>query len=182
MSFWQKFTANDLLFIAILSSMGLAIKPIVTPFVHLLSVPLLIPGGSLAGGLYMLWICLAIGIVHKPGTGILVGIVQAIAVLALGFFGNHGAVSLISYSFPGFLAEIISYLFKNKQSLAAQASMCVFANVGGTVVVTILVMRLPAIPLLIAMISSVLSGLVGGIISFSLLKKLKKFHLVKDVV
>ncbi len=52
-----------------MSALGLAAKPIITPLIHLISAPLMVPGGSLAGGLYMMWIALAIAIVNKPGAG-----------------------------------------------------------------------------------------------------------------
>ncbi|RLC55794.1 MAG: hypothetical protein DRH89_06945, partial [Candidatus Cloacimonadota bacterium] len=78
MSWLRKYSSQDLLYIAIMSALGLAAKPIITPLIHLISAPLMIPGGSLAGGLYMMWIALAIAIVNKPGAGLLVGITQAI--------------------------------------------------------------------------------------------------------
>ena len=64
-----------------------------------------------------MWIALAIAIVNKPGAGLLVGITQAIVMLSMGYFGNHGAVSLISYTMPGLMAEIVSLFFKNKKIL-----------------------------------------------------------------
>jgi energy-coupling factor transport system substrate-specific component len=174
----KKFTSQDLIYIAIFSALGLAVKPIVTPLVHLVSAPLMIPGGSLAGGFYMMWIALAIAIVNKPGTGILIGVVQAIVMISLGYFGNHGAVSLISYTLPGISAEIVSHLFKNKSSITAQTSICTFANISGAVVVTFLVMRLAAIPLMISLIAAAISGILGGMLSYSLLRKLRKYRIV----
>lgn len=174
----RKFTSQDLLYIAIFSALGLAVKPIVTPLVHLVSAPLMIPGGSLAGGFYMMWLALAMAIVQKPGTGFLVGLVQAIVMISLGYFGNHGAVSLLSYTLPGIAAELVSLLFRNKGSLSAQCSICTFANLSGALVVTLLVMRLALIPLLIAMMAAAISGIIGGILSYSLFKKLKKYRIV----
>jgi len=161
-----------------MSALGLAVKPIVTPLIHLISAPLMIPGGSLAGGLYMMWIALAIAIVNKPGTGLLVGITQAIVMLSMGYFGNHGVVSLISYSMPGLAAEIISLFFRDKSSLFFHVIAVTFANLTGAVVVTIIVMRLAAIPLMISLIAAAISGIVGGLISYSVFKKLNKFNLV----
>ena len=161
-----------------MSALGLAVKPIVTPLIHLISAPLMIPGGSLAGGLYMMWIALAIAIVNKPGTGLLVGITQAIVMLSMGYFGNHGVVSLISYSMPGLTAEIISLFFRDKRSLLFHILAVTVANLTGAVVVTIIVMRLAAIPLMISLIAAAISGIVGGIASYSVFKRLVKFNLV----
>jgi ABC-type cobalt transport system, permease component len=175
---FKKFTSQDLLYIAIFSAMGLAIKPIVTPLIHLISAPLMIPGGSLAGGFYMMWLALAIAIVNKPGTGFLVGLVQAIVMISLGYFGNHGAVSLISYTLPGIVAELFSFLFKNKSSIYAQTTICTFANLSGALVVTVLVMRLAFIPLIISLVAAAISGIIGGILSHSIFTKLKKYRIV----
>lgn len=178
MVMFKKFTSIDLLYIAIFSALGLAVKPIVTPLVHLVSAPLMIPGGSLAGGFYMMWIALAIAVVNKTGTGILIGVVQAIVMISLGYFGNHGAVSLISYTLPGIAAEIVSHFFKDKSSISAQTTICTFANLSGAVVVTLLVMRLAAIPLIISLVAAAISGILGGMLSYSLFKKLREYRIV----
>jgi len=174
----EKFTSQDLLYITILSALGFAIKPIVTPLVHIVSAPLMIPGGSLAGGFYMMWLSLAVAIVNKPGAAFLVGLVQAIVMISLGYFGNHGAVSLISYTMPGLSAELISVLFKKKDTAGAQASICTAANITGALIVTILIMRLAFIPMIISILAAAVSGIIGGIISHLLLKKMKKFRLL----
>jgi len=178
MNWLRKYSSQDLLYIAILSALGLAAKPIITPLIHLISAPLMVPGGSLAGGLYMMWIALAIAIVNKPGAGLLVGITQSIVMLSMGYFGNHGAVSLISYTMPGLMAEIVSLFFKNKGILPAQVLIVTVANLTGAVIVTIIVMRLATIPFIISLIAAAISGIVGGIISYSIFKKLNKFRII----
>ena len=178
MKWLASYSSQDLLYIAILSALGLAIKPIVTPLIHLISAPLMIPGGSLAGGFYMMWIALAIAIVKKPGAGLLVGITQAIVIVSLGYFGNHGAVSLLSYTLPAVSAELIAILYKNKGSLFAQVSICTSANITGALIVTLLIMRLALIPLLISLIAASISGIIGGILSFSILKKLIIYRII----
>ncbi len=178
MNWLRKYSSQDLLYIAIMSALGLATKPIITPLIHLISAPLMIPGGSLAGGLYMMWIALAIAIVNKPGAGLLVGITQAIVMLSMGYFGNHGAVSLISYTLPGLMAEIVSLFFHNKKTLLFHVLVVTIANLTGAVIVTILVMRLAAIPFVISLIAAAISGIVGGIISFTIYNKLKNHNIV----
>ena len=178
MKWLSKYSSQDLLYIAILSALGLAIKPIITPLIHLISAPLMIPGGSLAGGFYMMWLVLAIVIVNKPGAGLLVGIVQAIVMISLGYFGTHGAVSLISYTLPGLTAEIFAFFFKKKDNITAHICICVPTNITGALVVTILVMRLALIPLIIALIAASISGIMGGILSFMLFKKLKAYRII----
>lgn len=179
MKFLKKFSSLDLLYISILSAMGLAVKPILTPLVHLISAPLVIPGGSLAGGFYMMWLALAIAIVNKPGSGTLFCVVQAIIVICLGFFGNHGTVSLITYTLPGIVADLVALFFISKNRLAFHATICTAANLVGTFTVTIIVMRLALIPLLIALTTSSISGILGGIVSFKLLNKMEKYKIIK---
>ena len=178
MKFLAKFTSQDLLYIAIFSALGLAIKPIVTPITHLISAPLMIPGGSLAGGFYMMWLALAIVIVQKPGAGILVGITQAVVMISLGYFGNHGAVSLLSYTLPGIAAELVSFFFNQKSSLYTHVSICIAANVSGAAVVTILVMRLAFLPLMISLVAAAISGIIGGLLAHSIYKKLRNYRIV----
>ena len=178
MKFLEKFSSQDLLYIAILSAMGFAIKPIVTPLVHIISAPLMIPGGSLAGGFYMMWLALAVVIINKPGAALLVGVVQAVVMISLGYFGSHGAVSLISYTLPGLAAEGSALIFRKKDSVEAQAVICSAANITGALVVTLLIMRLALIPLMISLLAAAISGITGGIISYLLINKLKKYRLI----
>ncbi len=55
------FTVFELILMALLASIGIAAKPVVVPLAHMITVPLGIPGGAIAGGLYMFWIVLARG-------------------------------------------------------------------------------------------------------------------------
>ncbi|MFO7896969.1 MAG: ECF transporter S component [Candidatus Cloacimonadales bacterium] len=179
MKFIDKFSSLDLLYIAVLAALGLAIKPIVTPLVHLVSTPLMIPGGSLAGGFYMMWLVLAAALVKKTGAAFLVGFVQSIVILSLGYFGNHGAVSIISYSLPGVAVEILALFWRRKTALGFHISACIAANLTGAVVVTLFIMRLAFIPLLISLLAATISGILGGIISHKILQKLLKYDVVK---
>ncbi len=178
MKFFAKFSSQDLLYIAVMSALGLAVKPIVTPLIHLISAPLMIPGGSLAGGFYMMWLILAAAIIKKKGAAFLVGFVQAVVMLALGYFGNHGAVSLISYSLPGVAVELVSLVFRNKESIYFHVIASTAANISGAIVVTILVMRLATIPLIISLLAASVSGIFGGIISRAIHQKLLKFRII----
>jgi len=178
MKWLKKFSTQDLLYIVIFSALGLAIKPVITPLVHLVSAPLMIPGGSLAGGLYMMWLSLTIAVVNKTGAGFLVGLVQAIVMLSLGFFGNHGAVSLISYTLPGIAAEIVAKFFKDNKTVYAQTWICTSANISGSIVVTVLVMRLALIPFLISIVAAAISGIIGGILSYRLFQKLRSYNIL----
>ncbi len=53
MKILNKFRLYDLVVIALMASLGIATKPIVVPLTHMITGPLFIPGGAVAGGLYM---------------------------------------------------------------------------------------------------------------------------------
>jgi energy-coupling factor transport system substrate-specific component len=174
----QRYSTRDLLYIAVMSSLGLAIKPVVTPIVHLVSAPLLIPGGSLAGGLYMLWMVLLLAIVRKPGAALLMGITQALVMVGLGYFGSHGAVSLISYTMPALVMELLWLLFHNPQQPTTHCLLNAGANITGALIVTSLVMRLPFLPTMLSLTAAAISGIIGGILSWKIYLELKKYRLV----
>lgn len=173
-----KYSSQDLLYIAIFSAIGLAIKPIITPLVRLISSPLMIPGGSLAGGLYMMWLTLAVVIVQKPGAGFLVGLAQAVVMISLGFFGSHGAISLISYTIPGLVADITVFLLIRKDTIYAHILICTFANITGIIIVSTLFLRLAFIPIMISIFIGSFSGIIGGFLSYSLFIKLKQYRII----
>ncbi len=179
MSFLKKFSTSDILHISVFSALGMATKPIITPIIHIFSSLIMIPGGSLAGGFYMMWMVLAATVVKKPFSATLVGFTQAVAALILGYFGNHGAVNLISYTLPGLILDFV-FLFTKGKTLTSQSILCVSANISGTIIVSLLVMKLALIPMIMAILASVISGIGGGIVSYMIYKKLIKYQIIKE--
>ena len=177
MKFLRKFSTQDLLYIAIFSALGLAIKPLITPIAQMLSRMLVITGGSLFGGLYMMWIVLAVATVHKPWTGTLVGLIQGFVMLALGYIGTHGALSILTFTLPGIAADIAAFFPYNFSKPISHIVVCVSANLAGTLLVSILVWQLPFIPILISLGLSLLSAIGGGLLSFLIFKRLQFFGL-----
>lgn len=169
----SKFSMFELLIIAMMAAAGIATKPIIVPLVQIITGPLFIPGGSIAGGFYMMWIVIAMGIVRKIGTGFLTGIVQAILVIAMGMFGTHGIVSLISYTLPGIAVDMIFLFSKNRNyNILHYMFAGAFANLTGTYMSNVVFFRLPLIPLLFSLSSAALSGCIGGLIANSVINKI----------
>ena len=169
----ERFTVRDLVLIAAMSALGIAIKPVVVPLAHVVSTPLMIPGGALAGGLYMMWIVVAFGLTGKHGTTLLVGFVQAILVMITGVSGSHGAMSLISYTMPGLLVDVVFLLLRRGiDSLPLSMLAGMLANLAGTICVNIIFFSLPLIPLLLSLCVAAFSGGVGGVLSWLLLEAL----------
>lgn len=173
------FKVFDLVVIALVAALGVAIKPIVVPLAHMITGPFLIPGGAVAGGFYMMWIVVGAGIIKRTGTGTMIGLVQAIMVIVLGIYGSHGIMSLVTYTLPGIAVDIVFIISrKEKYSMVGSfiAGMC--ANITGTYITSIVFFRLPLIPLLLGITAAALSGGLGGIIAFKINEQLKRYGFV----
>lgn len=179
--FLHRFSVFDLVVIAMMASLGIAIKPVVVPLAHIITGPLYIPGGTVAGGFYMLWLVLGAGLVGKRGTATLIALVQAIMVIAIGVFGTHGIVSMITYLLPGIGVDLLLLLTRHK---GCCSGCCFFggvvANLSGTILVNMVFFQLPLIPLLLSLSSAALSGGLGGIIAFNIIKQFRRFHILSN--
>lgn len=186
MSFMQKFlhryTIFDLLIIAIMAALGIALKPIITPLAHMIGTPLMIPSGALAGGFYMMWIVVAFGITGKYGTATLVAFVQALMVIFTGVVGSHGVMSLVSYTLPGLAVDLLLFIIGHRVCCLPCAFLAgAAANVAGNLAVNAVFFHLPPVFLVLVMAIAVLSGGVGGIIGWQLLKVLRRYNLIQKV-
>ncbi len=174
--FLDKFSIYDLIIIAMMSALGIAIKPIIAPLAHIITGTLLIPGGALAGGFYMMWLVLGFGITGKRGTMSLIGLIQAIMVTATGMVGSQGVLSLLSYTAPGVLADLGLFLIGHRVCCLPCAFLAgMLCNIAGTGIVNYLYYRLPAIPLVLSLSTAALSGGLGGLIAFKIVQQLWKF-------
>ncbi|WP_031517336.1 ECF transporter S component [Desulfofalx alkaliphila] len=184
---WQKFIARfsvlDLITIAMISAMGIATKPIIVPIAHIITGPLLIPGGVVAGGFYMMWPVLGAGLVGKGGAATLIGFVQALLIFGTGLFGSHGVMTLVSYTLPGVTIDLALWLIRHRVCCLPCAFLAgMAANICGATLVNILFFRLPLVPLMLALTVAALSGGLGGIIAYKVLLQLKKTGLVQKTL
>ena len=180
--FLEKFTLFELILLALLAAAGIAVKPVVVAVSHLVTGPLMIPGGSLAGGFYMLFVVLGGALVGKRGSATLVCLIQAILVLVSGVYGSHGAASLITYVVPGLLVDS---LWMACRSRGASLTACFFggivANVSGSFLVNFVFFRLPLTPLLLVSALAALSGGLGGIVAWQIVKHFKKLNIFANL-
>ncbi len=174
----KRFSSKELITIALLAAIGIAIKPLVNPTIKMISAPLMLPGGSLAGGLYMMWLVLAIVMVPKTGTGLLFGIIQALVTFILGWFGNHGVLSLISYTAPGLVADILNLPIKNSSRVTSMIALCAAANLSGSLIMSYVIFRMPFVPLIISSIVAVVSGSIGGLLAYLIHKQIKELGII----
>jgi len=173
----QRFKLYDLVVIALMAALGIATKPIIVPLSHMITGPLFIPGGAVAGGLYMFWIVLAAGLVGKRWTATLTALVQALIVVVTGSFGSHGIASIITYTLPGFMIDLIFIIFRRKVKTNLDFFAAgVIANMTGTYMTNLVFFDLPLVPLLVSLTSSVLSGGIGGLIAYYIYKQMAKME------
>lgn len=178
MKLLERFSAKDLVIITAIASIGIAVKPIVGPLSKLISTPLGIPGGSLAGGFYMMWLSLAITLVNKKYTGTVFGILQAVLVLLVGMAGRQGIFSLISYTLPGIVADLAFYLLRRPHKLITHICICTLANITGAVVTGLFFFHLPQLMLIVNILFATASGIMGAYLSFGVYQTLTKHRII----
>lgn len=176
--FLGKFRALDLVIIAMMAALGVAVKPIVVSLVHIVTGPLFIPGGAFAGGFYMMWIVLGAGMVNKRGTATLIGLVQSIIVIAMGVYGTHGIISLLTYTLPGLTVDVLLWITRGEP----KEKMNMFiggigANLCGVLLSNVVFFRLPLIPLLLSVSAGALSGALGGLLAWLVAERFAKLNI-----
>ncbi len=172
---FRKFSVYDLIVIALSAALGIASKPFILPITHMITGPLFIPGGAVAGGFYMMWIVLGAALVGKVGSATTIALTQGVIVMITGSFGTHGVLSLITYSIPGLAVDMLFIVLRRKIELPTDFFFAgILANLGGTYLSNLIFFRLPLAPLVIALASGALSGGLGGLLGYKIYKKLMK--------
>ncbi len=174
--FLASFSVFNIIIIAMCAGLGIALKPVLVPLVHIITGPLFIPGGAVAGGFYMLFIVVAAGLVGKRWTATLTCAVQAVLVLITGVIGSHGIMSLVTYILPGVMVDLLLIAIRHR----ACCALCCFlagmaANLTGSFLSNAVFFRLPFVPLMLTLFAGALSGGLGGVVAWSIIKKLRAF-------
>jgi ABC-type thiamin/hydroxymethylpyrimidine transport system permease subunit len=176
--FFARFSLFDLVIIAIVAALGIAMKPVILPLVHIITGPLFIPGGAIAGGFYMMWIVVGAGVVGKRGAATLIALVQAIIVISIGIIGTHGIMSLVTYVAPGIAVEVLLLATRQKgDNIFACFFSGMAANMAGTVLTNFVFFKLPLIPLLLTLAGGALSGGLGGLLAYLIIKNFRKLNI-----
>ncbi len=176
----KKFSVFDMVMIAMLASLGIACKPIVAPVMNAAGSLFMIPGGALQSGIFMFWLVLARVFVGKFGAASLTALVQSLMVMLIGIVGNHGLLSLITYTLPGVAIDLVYMLPGLRRQLAAilgGAASCVVAFA----LRVELMVHLPVWMLFLGCGVAALSGVFGGFFAHMIAGKLQRFS-GKDVL
>ncbi len=179
----KSFSIFEIVVIALMATIGVAIKPVISPLVHIITGPLYIPGGAVAGGLYMMWIVLGAGLIGKKGVATIISLVQSIMVISLGLYGNHGLMSLLTYLLPGIVLDLYLFLFRVKKfNLGNYFIGGILANISGTFLVNLVFFRLPFIPLMLTLSAGSLSGGLGGLIAYNIVNRINKNEVLRELL
>jgi len=173
----KHFLTEELILIAVIAALGLAAKPLIKTLTKFVSTPMGLPGGALGGGFYMMWLTLSMALTKRFGAATLTGLLQGLVVLMTGWFGSHGALSLFTYAFPGLVIDVIALIYRRYDKLDGQILYCLLANLTGTWIVGLIIMRLPKAPLYLAFLLSVISGAIGGTLAYYLFREIKRYKL-----
>lgn len=190
----KAFPVFDLVLLAMLSGLSIAFKVVVGTLVRMITGPIGIPGGALAGGLYMLWLPLAILLTGRRGSALIVSGVQTIVLLTAGLPGSHGFWTLLTYLLPALFVELV-YLFRPKKGYnvlhfifanilanitGTYVVATVLANLGGTDGSVLPMMSLSLYPLLFMLLAAAFSGAVGGVLGHLVFLMVGKTGLIKS--
>lgn len=165
------FSLREYIILAMLAAIGLTSKLFIVPLVQLITGPLFIPGGVLAGGFYMMFIVLGAALVRKPGSALLVAVIQALLVTVSGSLGYHGPASLLTYAVPGLAVELWFLVSRHRGC----CTFCSFvagmlANLSGNLAVNFLIFQLPLVPLVLSLAVAALGGGLGGLAAYGLVQ------------
>jgi energy-coupling factor transport system substrate-specific component len=164
---FKAFGVFDLILLSMLTALSIAFKTVVGILVRLITGPLGIPGGALAGGLYMLWLPLAIALTGKRGSALVVAAVQTVIMITTGAPGSHGVWTILTYMPPAVLAELVFiYRPKNYYNIVQYIAATVLANLIGTFGINLIIFRMSLIPLLFTLLAASFSGSVGGLVAY----------------
>lgn len=170
----DRFSTPDLVLIALVAGLGIATKPVIAPLTHMITGPLFIPGGALAGGLYMMWLILAGSLVGKRGSATLAALIQGIIVIVSGAYGSHGVASILTYTLPGLSVDLLWLLLRGRGQKSYECFFAgIAANISGTFLSNLLFFRLPLAPLLFMFSVAALSGGIGGLMAWQIRLRLR---------
>ena len=175
--FLSRFSLFQLMTISLMAALGVAVKSVITPVAHILTGPLYIPGGVVAGGVYMMFLVLAASLTGMRGAAMLCGLCQGVIVLVVGVAGSHGVLSILTYTLTGLAVDLLLLLMRHKGCCV----LCCFfggmaANLTGTLLVNVAFFSLPFIPLVLSMAAGALSGGLGGVLAWVLTSRLRKYR------
>lgn len=159
----KQLTTRQLAMMAFCVILGLIAKRIVSPFTNVLTDFIRLPGGSAAVGFSLAF--LVIGREMVPmfrWAATLMGFLQGVLGLMLGFSGYQGIFALLTYTLPGLIIDLTARMM-GKRDLAYFLCASVLACISSSLLSNLLVFHLSGLALLMWLLVAACSGIVGGI-------------------
>ncbi|MDD3946658.1 MAG: ECF transporter S component [Clostridia bacterium] len=178
--FLKSFALYDLILIAMLTALSIAIKTIAGTLVRMITGPLGIPGGALAGGFYMMWLPLAVALTNRRGTALLVAALQTLIMITTGAPGSHGIWTILTYMLPALPVELIFFFRKKGYPILHFLAASALANITGTYLSNLLFFRMSFYPLMFTLLAAAFSGALGGVIGYFAYTKAQKAGIIKS--
>ena len=157
----NKISPRDLAVMAFCLALGLFSKRIISPLTNTLTDFFRIPGGSAAAGFSLAFLVIGKQMTRVSFAGTMMGFVQSLLALALGFSGYQGIFAVISYTLPGLVIDLTALCMKKQGELYCFTA-CTMACVAGAAVSNLLVFHLRGLSLVLWLLLAALSGAVGG--------------------
>ena len=153
----QRFTLRELCLMTFLAVFGMLFKPLVSPAFNLITDFVRVPGGSMTAGFSLLFLVFAAARIRKPGTALLMGLVQAVMSLSMGISATAGILVFITYTMPGAGIDLI---------------LCSGWFDRFPLKLRMLYFRLPLTAFLLFYLLGILSGACGGVFAWHLSRRL----------
>ena len=173
----RKFTTVDLVIIALLAALGIAVKPFVQPLIKLITATLKVPSGTIGGFIYMFWPVVAVAMTRKYGAATLLSFVQALVAYIIGF-GSHGIANFPAYLLPGIVIDLTFLIFRDRGTNYLVGGIAgALGNAAGVAFINLVLFRMPPIALLFTVIVGMISGAVGGVAAIFVGRETRRYDL-----
>lgn len=160
----RSFTLREQILIALIASISIITKPVISYFSNSMTSVFGLPGGIVGGFYYMFWLIFTYKIIRKPFSIILLCVMQAVLAVLI---NNIFILKAFTYIPPGIAAEIVVFLFNRKQNneFFVDLTAAALANLSGAISTYLLFFSKNAEGLLATIVISAISGGVGGAIA-----------------
>ena len=177
------FSTRELLMMAVLAALGGVASTYINTLGDVVHAALGLPGATQwASGLHVIWIVLSVGILRKPGSGTITGILKGAVELMSG--NSHGVIILLVNLVAGLLVDFGFLLFRYRKTLwpfliagglATSSNVLVF-QIFATLPINLLGLSAILILFLIAFASGLLFA---GLLPYYLVRSLAKAGVIK---
>ncbi len=169
----KRLTTRQLVLMAFCVVLGLLIKRIISPVTNVLTDFFRIPGGSAAVGFSLAFLLIGREAAPVFGSATLMGFLQSLLALALGFSGYQGVFAVLTYTLPGLIIDCSALLMK-RRDLPYFLCVSVLSCLASAALSDALVFHLAGIALLLWLLLAACSGVVGGLCAQLLYARVQK--------